>query len=126
MREFELYLEGYQDRIDSVLDILSWLQANLINIHIPRGKPRVTAEKIRPRNRRKRREQSDEQIDAEIENLSRMFSSGPESQKDEARAARERARNRVLRKQEEEDSKRFWGSNQGNRIKKLLEVDEDE
>ena len=45
-REFELWCEGRQIDFERDLEKSAWEQANLINVHIPRGKPRLRKEKI--------------------------------------------------------------------------------
>lgn len=55
MREFEVYSEGYAIRWDRALEVLAWVQANLINVHIPKGKPRITVDGLLPRGARSRR-----------------------------------------------------------------------
>lgn len=55
LREFEVYSEGYAARWDRVVEVLAWMQANLINVHVPKGKPRVTVDALLPRGARSRR-----------------------------------------------------------------------
>jgi hypothetical protein len=57
LREFELYAEGYAIRWDAFLEALAWVQANLLNAQIPKGKAKLTVEKLLPRGVRTRRKQ---------------------------------------------------------------------
>lgn len=129
-REFELYLEGYQDRVDQVLEILSWVQANLINIHIPRGKPRVTPEKIKPRSiarRQREREQSaGREVEEETIDTSQLDSALNKATdpKERARLARQRAKQKREMAEQMKDADSFWNSSEGKRAKAILE-DED-
>lgn len=110
-REFELWLEGYRDRLDRWVELLAWTQANLMNIHIPRGKPRMTVEKLLPKGKKKRgRKDVDEDA---------LFAVQQALADDPAEVARERMRakqNRLRSKQEEDEARQFWNSPEGRRI----------
>ena len=103
------------------MDVLAWMQANLINIHIPRGKPRLTVDKLRPKGvKSRRKEEGDEGPTAdEIAQLDLAFS---EPMDPKERVKQEAARITQKRKEKEitEDSARFWSSREGRRVKELF------
>lgn len=118
-RELELYMEGQEDYRFWVREILAWTQANLMNIHIPRGKPRVKLQDLLPRRRRKAEEdvkKIDEQIEQEIAPL---LGAGA-SMKEKMRQAVQRTRAR----QQAKEAAEFWSSSEGARIKLLLGEEE--
>lgn len=48
---------------------MAWMQVNLINIHIPKGKTKLTLDKIRPKHARRRKvdAKTTEELEAEVE-----------------------------------------------------------
>lgn len=114
-REFELYLQGYGDRIDMAMDALAWVCANLMNVHIAKGK-RIKASDLRP----KKPDASQEAVDdREIEAaLSRDVI--PDDPKEAARQALRRAAAAQRAREEAAESRVFWDSSEGRRIKGLL------
>lgn len=87
------------------MQMLAWLQVNLINIQLPRGKPRLTMDKILPKRARKKVEQSDEAVEEAVEMLTAKKSD----------LQRMRARRAAARRQAEEDA-RFWRSPEGTKL----------
>jgi hypothetical protein len=51
-REFELWALGFADRQQGTLEMLAWMQANLMNVHIPRGRSRIRPEHLLPKKGR--------------------------------------------------------------------------
>lgn len=118
-RELELYMEGQEDYRFWVRELFAWTQANLMNIHIPRGKPRVKIQDLLPK--RKKRVEEDvnklsDQFEAEMAPLLGAGASRKERMQQAARRARE--------KQEAKESAEFWSSNEGSRIRQLLGEEE--
>jgi hypothetical protein len=109
-REIELYAQGQRDRDDWLLEVLAWVQANLINIHIPRGKPRVRPDTLLPRSTRRRRADTD---DTAIERVEEGTGSDP-------KARMEALKRRVRARVEREDQERFWSGAEGRRMLSLL------
>jgi hypothetical protein len=117
MREFEVWLEGYRSRQDSAIELLAWVQANLINIHIPKGKPRVTPKKLLPKGHGRKKPTGDDEPDTEeIERLAASIPGQPGGAK--ARVAAAKARLKAKREVEEERA--FWSSPEGQRIRQMI------
>lgn len=113
MREFELWLEGYRSRQDSAIELLAWVQANLINIHIPRGKPRVTPKKLLPKNHGKRKMGADDELSTEEMDEIMIATAATTKERMAVTKARLKA------KQELEEARAFWSSPEGQRIREL-------
>jgi len=136
-REFELYCEGYQEQIDRQIDLLAWTQANLINVHIPKGKSRVKAEQLRPK--RKRPQDGDDSPEGGLDmDEVRSFNEGvnakadksgrdqdgtkpADSPKEQARAAVEDAKARARARQDDQDSSEFWSTQQGRDLQAFID-----
>lgn len=110
VREVEVYIEGQRDRDDWLLEVLAWVQANLINVHVPRGKARVKPDSLLPRSARRRKGGADEAP----ETLAALDAGG--DPKARLAAMKERARAR----QDREDAERFAASTEGRRMMQLL------
>ena len=54
LREVELWIQGREDMWSRIMEVLAWMQTNLINIHIAKGR-RVTMDDVLPRGVRKKR-----------------------------------------------------------------------
>jgi hypothetical protein len=96
------------------------MQANLINIHVPKGKPKVTVEKLRPKGSRRRGRDRDVQDAVDDSELSAVMTEAPADPKEAARAAMQRARDRREGREHAEESTRFWDGPEGRRMKELL------
>lgn len=118
-RELELYMEGQEDYRFWVREILAWTQANLMNIHIPRGKPRVKIQDLLPR-RKKRHEEDIQKIEEQLELEMQPIMGVGTSTKDRMKQVAQRARI----KKEAKEAAEFWSSNEGARIKMLLGEEE--
>ena len=110
-----MWLEGYRERMDHELELLAWMQANLINIHIPRGKPRMTVDKLLPKGRKRRARK-----DLDEDNLyavTQALSSDPvaDAQKNIARKQQ-----RIVERKLEEEESAFWKSAEGKRLANML------
>lgn len=104
-RETELFIEGRRERDDWALEVLAWVQANLINVHVGKGR-RVRPDQLLPRSTKRRK-----QADAELE-----IDAGDDP-KDRVEASKRRARERA----EREDAERFQASPEGRRMVALLD-----
>lgn len=96
--------------------LLAWVQVNLINAQIPRGKPKLTVEKLMPRKRdddadeaRAERAQDD---DEQVPHVSPGLS--PQEQ---VRALNARMRRIHARK----DARDFWSGPEGRKMLSVLE-----
>lgn len=91
-REIELWIEGQNEARTWLLEALAWTQANLINIHIPRGKPKTRPDQLLPK--RRRRSSDDETVKQQLdEELSPL--QDPKARLEEMkRRARERMRDK--------------------------------
>jgi len=49
-REIELWIEGQQEHREWTMDILAWVQVNLVNVHVAK-KDRISIDTLRPRKR---------------------------------------------------------------------------
>lgn len=111
-REFEVWLEGRADFMDRVMEIGAWMQANLMNVHIPRGKPRATVDKLLPRSVKQRRNAGNEEKD--LAALAETLIEDPK----ERRLAREA---RLREEAAQEEARRFRDTPEGRRIRQLVE-----
>lgn len=109
-REVELVLEGQALWWERLEFLLAWMQANLINIHIPKGKSRLTVEKLLPR-RRKRTPSSED--DTELPSLPDM---------DDAPTTAAQVRLRYKQMQEHKDTTSFLKSRGHERLRELVPV----
>lgn len=107
VREVEVYIEGRREHDDWMLEVLAWLQANLINVHVPRGKARVKAEALLPRSAKRRRSDATDDM-AMLDNGS------------DPRARLEAAKARARAKREREEAEHFANSPEGRRMVALL------
>lgn len=107
-REFEIWLEGRAELQDKVMQICAWVQTNLLNIQIPKGKPRITVDKLLPRRARKP-VQSAEELDLAVELLT---ASSGQAQRLRAKQAR--------RKEEAAEARRFWASPEGRKMARRM------
>lgn len=117
-REFEVWLEGCAEAQDKDMQKWAWVQANLINVQIPRGKPRLTVDKLLPKRARKTAAgESTEQVEATVE----LLYAKP-SERRKMRAAAMKA------KQDAEDARRYWASAEGVRLRRSMRslVDDEE
>jgi len=108
-REFELWLEGWRDRQDQVLQNLAWVQTNLINYANGVKQP-MKIEKLLPKKGRKTK--SDEELLLDV-----MAQTGTSSKE-----IRQTRRDIVRARKEEEESKRFWESPEGRRLTEYLDT----
>jgi hypothetical protein len=92
------------------MSMLAWAQVNLINVQIPRGKPRLTVDKLLPKRQRKK---AVSQADAE-EAVDLLTASPKERIKLQASRAK-------ARREAEEDA-RFWQSPEGRKLKQLADA----
>ena len=128
-REFELYAEGRGVEREWILDLFAWVQVNLINVHVPRGKPRVTINKIRPKTKKKKSEKEiEEEFQANRQALKEKL--GKVGTKPKAASAEDtvdmwtaQARIKAKRREEEalkEDEEAFWNSPEGQELSQLV------
>ena len=98
------------------MELLAWTQANLMNIHIPKGKPRMTVDKLLPRGKRKRdRKEIDEEALLDVQ---QALSDNP------AEAAKNRLEakmHKIRTSQMEEEDAAFWSSVEGRKLREMLE-----
>jgi hypothetical protein len=115
-REIELWFEGQSEKWERTQDILAWVQANLINVHVPRGKPKLTVEKVRgKRSTHVVDTRTDDEIKDQIDEMAESYMRDPE--------ARERARDRRLaRRAQREEEARFWQTPEGDRLAEQLDT----
>jgi hypothetical protein len=98
------------------------MQANLINIHIPRGKPRLTVDKILPRGKRRRDRKAVEDDSEAILEVQQALGGDPK----EIALARMRAQQTKIReKREREEAESFWNSPEGARVLEYLREPEE-
>jgi len=112
-REFECVLEGYQRQVDLWMDLAAWAQANLINVHITKGK-KVKAADLRGKRAAVRNgtdDRSDEEIMAELD-----IATGGDP-RDRMRARMKAA----AAKAEREESQRYMSSPAGQKLRKMVE-----
>lgn len=114
-RELELWFEGQADFWDRVVDLMAWAQANLINIHVPRGKGKMSIEKLRPKRATKPRQKTEEERQEEMEIAAEVLIDNPR----DLRSARERRR---LAAQERADAVRYWQSDEGRRLSETIKM----
>lgn len=129
-REFQLWVEGQHKRDDWILDVLAWMQVNLINIHVPRGKGRVTKQRIRPTK------PSREGIFAwakrvlsglgigEREPLPPLPPVKPGDKEAARKALRERRKHMVAR-EEREAEREFWSTPEGRKLREQMDDGDD-
>ena len=86
-RDFALYHEGYCKRIDREMQMLAWACANIMNCWVPKGKPKITVNKLLPRQQKTKVDVDD----LPPQNL-------------------EEAKDRVRRANERRDVEEFWDS----------------
>lgn len=111
-RELDCYAEGRQDLMDQCLEVLSWMTANLINVHVTRS-GRVQPATLVPDAVKERARERAEFYAVEQQ---RVRSGRP--------ATAEEARARVRDFQDEREDADFWRSEQGQRITALALDDE--
>lgn len=115
-REFECWLEGYERRQEGVMDIAAWVQANLINIHVPRGKQKVKPEDLKKKKPRKMRVGAPaEKSDAEIEVALEIEQAETPKERTKLIARRIRAR------EEHQEALRYFASPDGRRLMETLD-----
>lgn len=118
LREVEVWLEGYRARQDSSVELLAWVQANLINVHIPKGKPRVTPKKLLPKGHGKRKMGADDELSQdELDEIMLATAASPRE-----RMAATKAKLRA--KQELAEIDAFWSSPEGRRIREMMREEE--
>jgi hypothetical protein len=105
LREFELYVEGYSDNWDRIRELMAWVQTNLINIHVPRGKRKVRTSDLLPKTNRKKKRNDKSADDIPASNLEE---------------AKERARRRI----QEEESKAFYSTESGRMLRERIHGEE--
>lgn len=124
MREVEIWLEGYRARQDSSVELLAWVQANLINVHIPKGKPRVTPKKLLPKGHGRRKTGADEIDDEELERIQDAVPIAGGKTRDGVKARMEAKRAKLRAKQELAEMDAFWSSAEGRRIREMMREEE--
>jgi len=98
------------------MEISAWAQANLMNVHIPKGKPRMTVDKLLPRGKRKRdRKEIDEEALLDVQQA--LADNPAEAAKSRLEAKMEKIR---ASKAENEDAA-FWDSVEGHKLREMLE-----
>lgn len=122
-REIELFIEGQDEARTWFLESLAWMQANLINVHVPRGKPRVRADQLLPK-RRKKKANDDEATRTELAEKLAPLSAATTSEGPRARLEAVKARARAT--QEAREWNEFRNSAEGKRIAALLDDDSEE
>lgn len=84
-----------------IMEVLAWMQTNLINIHIAKGR-RVTMDDVLPRGvRKKRRDESPPDFESPQEMKAWM-----------------------RKKNEQRDDTIFWGSPDGQQVRDMLGIEE--
>lgn len=101
LREVELWMQGREDLWTRVMEVLAWMQVNLINIHVAKG-TRLTIEDVLPRGARKRKQEKD----------------APAFDDPKAMKAWMRQVN------EDREDKIFWGSPEGAQLRDRLGLEE--
>ena len=121
-RELELYIEGQEEARGWIRELMAWVQANLMNIHIPRGKPKVKPAQLLPRrDRRRRAPETDEDAVREIE-----AALGPlEATQGDPQARMTAAKVRAREKQDRSEWRAFRESSEGRRLAELIGDDEE-
>lgn len=107
-RELEIWFEGWSERRRQEMELLAWVQANLINIHIPKGKAGVKMHQLLPKwaKRLAKGEASDEVDDVPGEGGDPV-------------AAMAKAKDRVRQKRDEG----WWQSGPGVALRRALGED---
>ena len=100
MLEFSLFHKGHSQRMDREMQMLAWHAANLMNCWVPKGKPRITVQKLLPKSGAHLRERGEL----------------PPQNMEEAKA---RARNA----QDERDQKDLWDSAGAGRLTEYLGIE---
>jgi hypothetical protein len=116
-RELELFIEGQEENRKFIRSTLAWVQANLMNIHVPRGKPRIKPEQLLPRSDKNKKSASDEQIARQLEMETAIIGGASK----DPRARMEQAKLRAKAKQEKEDWENFISTERGKRYLTILE-----
>lgn len=116
-RELELFIEGQEENRKFIRSTLAWVQANLMNIHVPRGKPRIKPEQLLPRSDKKQKDMSDEAVIAQLQAETAILGGANL----DPRAKMEQAKQRNLAKREKEEWEAFINSKDGMRYLELRE-----
>lgn len=111
-RELEVFAAGVEDGRRVWRDLAAWLQVNLINSNIPRGKPRLRVEQILPPM--KRRTMDGAELELEVVDALPLPDNATPAEKVAAMKAR------VRRTMAVNDARDFWQSEEGRRIKAML------
>lgn len=115
-RELELFVEGQTEARTWFLETMAWVQANLINVHVPRGKPRVTAEQLLPRKRRKTKEEDLDSVKQSLDDEFAPLDGATQSAKDRLDTVKAKARASADKK----DYEAFMASKEGRRLAEIL------
>lgn len=117
-RELECFTDGYADLWHRFREALAWAQTNLINVHIPRSKPRVRIEQLLPKRKRPVRSE-DEDVQPDVVPVDDGVVLSPV----DALAA-EKKRRQLAASAKEDAS--FWSSAEGKELSARLEDQERE
>ena len=123
MREFELYCQGYDDQIKRASQLLAWTQANLINIHVPKGKSKVKPEQLLPKPKRTDEDGESEIDEDEVKAFEDAVSkrdSDITDPKERAKAAVADAKARARAAQDQSDSDTYWRTKAGRDLSDWL------
>lgn len=116
-RELELFIEGQEENRKFIRSTLAWVQANLMNIHVPRGKPRIKPQQLLPKSDKKQKNVSDEIAIAQFQAETAILRGANLNPKDRM----EQAKQRALAKREKEEWEAFINSKDGMRYLELRE-----
>lgn len=121
-REVELFIEGQDEARQWQLEALAWMSANLMNIHIPRGKPKVRADQLLPKRRSKSKagDVEDREAADRMEVALGALSETPIDARGRVEAAKVRAR----QKREAEEWAEFNRTSGGKRIAEIFADEE--
>jgi L-rhamnose isomerase len=98
LREFALYHKGHSQLLDRQMQQLAWHAANIMNCWVPKGKPRITVQKLLPRSPSVRDKQA-------------------------APTSLEEAKARAQRGLEDKELSEVWSGEKGKRLKDYLGQD---
>ena len=127
-RDFELYCQGYAKRIYQARELLAEVQANLINIHIPRGKGKVKPEDIfrRPKDEFELRLEEEQYAQQLIEMELEIEVQRQDDETDAEFIARHNAAREAKEREMDLEAReaQWWSSPLGKAMEKILGGDE--
>jgi len=110
-RELETYLRGFNERLELERDFLAEQTLPLVNVHVPRGKPKVSMRHLRPKRGKKKLEEAEDIESGVAEVL------GGVSMREKVEIAR--------RRWDAKEERVYWKSDEGRRLRAVIAGDEE-